>query len=157
MRPDLEKLKREFQKSEFEFLTKGILLHVEAQERLERYTLFGVAAVYAWLFTVRPPRSLPLPGDLSSYYWVVYWIPPMLIVFSMIRSASLLFTLEMIYSYIQEIERDLKGQPGFQAFVVNYRQRKKRMWLFRTSLTFFWFLLLAASGLVALFFTVFAK
>lgn len=140
-----EKLKREFQIDEFKFLTQTILFHAENQTKLEQYTLLGIAAIYGWLLTRPSPRALPNPGDLSSLGVYIFWLPPLLVVFAALRSASLLFTLELTYAYIKKIEISLTGGPGWQAFVVDYRRKNPQMWLFRLSLVIFWIAMLVFS------------
>jgi hypothetical protein len=152
VRPDLEKLKREFQTGEFQYLSASILLLVESQFKLERYTLAGIAAIYGWLFTRQPLKALPVQGDISPYGIYVFWIPPFLILFAMLRSASLLFTLEMTYAYIKKIELDLLGETGWQGFALNSRKQKWRVRMFRWSLTIFWFSILIISSLIAWYF-----
>jgi hypothetical protein len=146
---EAEKLKREFQLEEFRYLTAAVSGHVENQVKLERYTLLGIAAIYGWLFARQPLKALPVEGDISAYGIYIFWLPPLLILFAMFRSVSLLFTLEMIYAYLKEIELKLSGQPGWQVFVVEYRKQKPRGWLFRFSLTAFWIAILTISTVVA--------
>ena len=85
-----QELRYDFQKEEFRYLTGEIRAHVDEQFKLERYVIVGIAAVYAWLLTT---------GSNSPLVKYGYWVPPVAVLFSILRTGSLYFTLEGMYSY----------------------------------------------------------
>lgn len=136
---DLEK-RREFQMEEFRYVTDAIARMIDEQFKLERYALIGTFGTYAWIFS--RPQSVGELAKLSDY---ALWIPPALIGFSILRSASLLFTLQGQIEYVKKLELLLAGEPGWQEFVVRRRKHNPGALLFRVSLTIFWFALLGAA------------
>ena len=133
MEHEPERSKRDFQKEEFRYLTDSIHRLVDEQFKLERYALIGSVGTYAWLLTKTQTATEFAP--LTKY---VFWLPPALIAFSMMRSVSLLFTLEGTYAYIRELEAQFLGARGWQGFVVERRKKSLGAWSFRVSLTVFW-------------------
>ncbi len=141
-----------FRMAEYEYLTKCVLQHVKDESDLERNTLLACAAIYAWLLS-RPTE--PPPGDLIRY---AFWLPPIVVAFAILRSASLLFTLEGIYSYIKKLEFELGGQGWTQVDLNGWGWQQevgKRLWAmwsaraFRLSLIIFWIVILLITTNVA--------
>jgi hypothetical protein len=151
---DLVRLKREFEKEEFVYLSKCILFLVEQEFKMELYALIATGVVYAWVLTntssVLPATNNTVVLSLRTLSLYAVWLPPLLIGAFMLRSVSLYTTLEMTYAYIKNIEKNALGRAGWQQFVVDYKRNAGPLGnLLRLSMIISWFLIFTATVIIA--------
>ena len=134
--PDLFVAGKEFHLKEYESLKKELGELVEHSRKLEIYAVGGIAAFYAWYFTVKT-SSVP-PGAL--------YIPVLLAFLAGLRSWSVLIRITEIAKYIVRVEAAF-SLPNFDVIGwETYRSKPENdSSPFLASASVFWSTLLAGS------------
>ncbi len=120
----------DFHKEEYLTLRKEIESGMSELRQIEQYSILAAGAVYAWVATVE------ISLDFEQIAW---FIPLIFSVFGAIRSASIGTHLNLIGSYIREIESTYlhgsDGPDGWENFAgkVDSRFRAKGTMIFWAS------------------------
>jgi len=122
----------EFRAREYDLLKSEVATYVAETRDLERYAVGAAAAVYAWLATQQ--GNLPAP---------VWSIPPLIALVGAVRSQALGRHIDIIASYLQKLEDQLGGGPGWESYFKDRRGELAR------SAFNFWLVFLAVSLLLS--------
>jgi hypothetical protein len=101
----------DFATEEFKQLHSELHSHVQETLNLEKYTVVGLAAYYAWVLTH--------PHAGKAFIW---WIPVLLPLVAGLRSLALYKHIGVIAKYLRIQEVPLHGgKTGWEAFYLKHR------------------------------------
>jgi hypothetical protein len=134
----------ELQGTEFDALRREIEIHISERRKIENQIVIGVSALYAWAFSLEAATS-------PSLFRLALLIPPIVILLSFLRWASLHMRTTKIGQYIRSLETGkLKGSLGWETFITADRAKRPFWGQFEGWTEFLVWLALFVGSLLAL-------
>jgi hypothetical protein len=135
---------KDFWLIEFDALRREIELHVSERRKIESQVVVGLAALYAWAFS--------LEKDAAEFlFHAVLSIPPILILLSFFRWSSIHLRTMKIGEYIRKREEAIFSKKvGWETYIANERASRPIWGQFEGWTEFLVWLVLFGGSLVVL-------